>query len=185
MTRIEQLANLYAETIQGDWSQTIAGAQRVIVVVYDKEMERNLRGQFGEFEQRTRASGHDWVHFDCTRLFSDWLSQDEDRESFFEEPDDLRSAIESEFEPLVIQTLSERLRQADENTVVAVSGIASLYGFLHISKLIREVENEIRGRLIVFFPGSRHGNNYRLLDARDGWNYLARSVSLDSTGARS
>jgi len=183
MTRIEQLANRYAEIIRGDWSQTIAGAQRVVMVVYDKDLERNLRGQFGEFEQRTRTAGHGWEHFDCTRLFSDWLSQDDDREAFFEEPEDLRLTIETDFEPLVLDALQARLQQADEDTVVAVSGIASLYGFLHISKLIREVENDIRGRLVVFFPGSRHGNNYRLLDARDGWNYLARSVSLESTGA--
>ena len=183
MTKIEQLANRYAEVIQGDWSNTIAGAQRVVMVVYDKEMERNLRGQFGEFEQRTRSAGHGWEHFDCTRLFSDWLSQDADRDDFFEEPDDLRPTIEAEFEPLVTDSLRQRIREADENTVVAVSGIASLYGFLHISKLIREVEIDIRGRLLVFFPGSRHANNYRLLDARDGWNYLARSVSLESTGA--
>jgi len=183
MTRIEQLANRYVEVIRGDWSQTIAGAQRVVMVVYDKDLERNLRGQFGEFEQRTRTAGHGWEHFDCTRLFSDWLSQDDDREAFFEEPEDLRLTIETDFEPLVLDALQARLQQADEDTVVAVSGIASLYGFLHISKLIREVENDIRGRLVVFFPGSRHGNNYRLLDARDGWNYLARSVSLESTGA--
>lgn len=182
MTRIEQLANRYAEVIQSDWSHTIAGAQRVIMVVYDKEMERNLRGQFGEFEQRTRTAGHNWEHFDCTPLFSDWLTQDDDREAFFEEPEDLRLTIETDFSPMVLGDLQARLQQADENTVVAVSGIASLYGFLHISKLIREVENDICGRLVVFFPGSRHGNNYRLLDARDGWNYMARTVSLESTG---
>lgn len=182
MTKIEQLANRYAEVIQGDWSQTIAGAQRVIMVVYDKELERNLRGQFGEFEQRTRTAGHGWEHFDCTRLFSAWLGQDDDREAFFEEPEDLRLTISTDFEPMVLQALKARLQQADDKTVVAVSGIASLYGFLHISKLIRDVENDVRGRLVVFFPGSRHSNNYRLLDARDGWNYLARSVSLESTG---
>jgi len=33
----------------------------------------------------------------------------------------------------------------------------------------------LEGRLLVFFPGEHHPENhtYRLLDARDGWNYLA------------
>jgi len=33
----------------------------------------------------------------------------------------------------------------------------------------------VEGRLLVFFPGEYHPENhtYRLLDARDGWNYLA------------
>jgi len=33
----------------------------------------------------------------------------------------------------------------------------------------------------VFFPGEHEGNSYRLLDARDGWNYLA--VPLKPTGS--
>ena len=41
---------------------------------------------------------------------------------------------------------------------------------------------DIAGRLVVFFPGSRDGNTYRLLDARDGWNYLAHSITLHGVG---
>ena len=39
-----------------------------------------------------------------------------------------------------------------------------------------------RGRLVVFFPGQYEQNNYRLLDARDGWNYMAVPISLHSAG---
>ena len=35
-----------------------------------------------------------------------------------------------------------------------------------------------RNRLVVFFPGSKDGTNYRLLNARDGWNYLAQAITL-------
>ena len=41
------------------------------------------------------------------------------------------------------------------------------------SEIVRKVDRDIRGRLLVFFPGQYEHNNYRLLDARDGWNYLA------------
>ena len=38
--------------------------------------------------------------------------------------------------------------------------------------------NEIKGRLLLFFPGEYDGNNcYRMLDARDGWNYLATPIT--------
>ena len=58
-------------------------------------------------------------------------------------------------------------------------GVASLYGFMRVSELIRSVEPSIHGRLlIVLFPGTKNENNYRLLDARDGWNYLANSITL-------
>jgi hypothetical protein len=45
--------------------------------------------------------------------------------------------------------------------------------------VLKEVVNDIRGRLLVFFPGEYEDNNYRLMDApRDGWNYLAVPITL-------
>jgi histidinol-phosphate phosphatase family protein len=41
----------------------------------------------------------------------------------------------------------------------------------------------IHGRLLVLFPGTKNENNYRLLDARDGWNYLANGITLHGGGA--
>jgi len=66
---------------------------------------------------------------------------------------------------------------APENTVVAITGVASLFGFTRISQVLPLVEPHIRGRLLVFFPGVYENNNYRLLDARDGWNYLAVPIT--------
>jgi hypothetical protein len=44
------------------------------------------------------------------------------------------------------------------------------------------VESDIRGRLVVFFPGHLERSNYRLLDARDGWNYMAVPITLHGDG---
>jgi hypothetical protein len=45
-----------------------------------------------------------------------------------------------------------------------------------VSALAEQVAHEIRGRLLLFFPG-RHANGvYRLLDARDGWSYRATPI---------
>ena len=60
--------------------------------------------------------------------------------------------------------------------------MVSLYGFVRVSELIHDVERSIKGRLVVFFPGTKNENNYRLLDARDGWNYLAVPVTLHGEG---
>ena len=66
-------------------------------------------------------------------------------------------------------------------SVVGLVGAGSLFGLgaVRLSRLVEEVEPAIRGRLVVFFPGERDGNNYRLLDARDGWSYLA--LAIDET----
>jgi hypothetical protein len=47
--------------------------------------------------------------------------------------------------------------------------------------LISAVERHIKGRLLVFFPGTKEENNYQLLDARDGFNYLAQGITLKSS----
>ena len=62
--------------------------------------------------------------------------------------------------------------------MVAVTGVASLFGFARVSELMQAVENDIRGRLVVFFPGEYENSNYRLLDARDGWSYLAVPITV-------
>ncbi|BCU82864.1 hypothetical protein JIR001_26470 [Polycladomyces abyssicola] len=182
MGKIEDLATFYERYMGVPWQRTIAGAQRVVIVVYDKELERAFRARKGEFEQRTRETGHGWAEFDCTRCFAEWMAADEYREEYFEYPSDLTLKLESEFNEYVAASLRELLCSCDENTVVAVTGVASLYGFTRLSDLVRAVEPDIKGRLVIFFPGTKDGNNYRLLDARDGWNYLAHSITLHSSG---
>jgi hypothetical protein len=65
----------------------------------------------------------------------------------------------------------------DEKTVVAIVGLGALFPMARGSKLIEDVAGDIPGRLLVFFPGESDGPNYRLLNARDGWNYLAIAIA--------
>ena len=182
MGRIEELATVYERHVSVPWQRSVSGAQRVMLVVYEKELERTLRARIGEFEQATRRSGHEWTLVDCTRWFAEWMADDEYREAWFEDPELLGMKLEGEFREDVARRLRARLDEAGENEVVAVLGVASLYGFLRVSEAIRSVEQAIRGRLVVFFPGTKNENNYRLLDARDGWNYLAQGVTLHGGG---
>lgn len=54
-------------------------------------------------------------------------------------------------------------------------GVGSLFGLARVSSVVEGIKDAVGGRLVVFFPGEYHPENhaYRLLDARDGWNYLA------------
>ena len=185
MSKIDVLAARYERHIAVPWQRTLAGAQRVLIVVYPQDAERALRARQEEFAQRTRDAGHGWVEYDCTEAFARWMAADEYREAYFEEPDALAMKLETEFLEAVSEPLRNLLRQKDDQTVVAVTGVASLYGFTRVSQLVGAVESDIRGRLVVFFPGTKDGNNYRLLDARDGWNYLANSITSHSAGVDS
>jgi hypothetical protein len=182
MGKIEDLAAAYQHHVSVPWQRTVAGSQRVMLVVYEKELERTLRARVGEFEQATRRSSFGWRLVDCTSWFSEWMAKDEYRDAYFECPALLGLKLQGEFRHEVARRLTSELEEADENTVVALLGVASLFGFLRVSELIREVELSIRGRLLVFFPGTKNENNYRLLDARDGWNYLAHGITLHGGG---
>lgn len=183
LSRIEDLADLYAKHIATPWQRTVAGAQRVIMVVYDKQLERTLRARKAAFEMATRAVEHGWHEVDLTTLFSTWLGRDEYRDAYFASPEDLQLKLDAEFADHAAEQIRAVLARPEvgASSVVGVFGAASLFGFTRMSEVLKRVEGDIRGRLVVFFPGHYEQNNYRLLDARDGWNYMAVPIALDST----
>ena len=63
-------------------------------------------------------------------------------------------------------------------------GAASVFGVVSLSDILARVEHEIKGRLVVFFPGRTRDGRYRLLDARDGWDYHAVAIQVENSGVR-
>jgi len=185
VARIEDLAERFGRHIATPWQRTVAGAQRVVMVVYDKTMERTLRARKLAFETAAREAGHDWHELDVSDAFARWMAQDEYREEYFASPDDLYLKLEAEFSEVVAERIREVLNRAEvtENAVVALFGVGALFGFARMSHILKLVEGDIKGRLVVFFPGHLERSNYRLLDARDGWNYLAVPITLHGEGA--
>ena len=184
MSRIQQLAKTYGQHIATAWQRTVADSQRVIMIVYDKELERDILAHKGEFEIATKQANHDWLEVNVAPAFAEWIAAAEYRDAYFEAPDDLQLKLESEFTGFVADTIRSVLNREDvsDSSVVAVFGVAALFAFTRVSQVLKLVEPSIRGRLVLFFPGQYEQNNYRLLDARDGWNYLAVPITLDSAG---
>ncbi len=178
MGQIESLIDAYARFVSLPWSAELSGAERVWMAIYPPREERRLRMRVAEFETETLKAGYGWRLEDVTDAFPVWLAENEYRESYFEDPDLLDPALEK-----FASALGGRVRSAltaddaTETTVVALLGVGALFGLTRVSYLIEQVEAHIRGRLVVFFPGERHGNNYRLLDGRDGWNYRATPIT--------
>ena len=184
MGRIDKLAERYGSHIALPWQKDLAGAQRAIFIVYDKTDERRLRARMGLFELATTKARHRWLPCDLTGAFADWMAGTSYRDSYFESPEDLELKLEEEF----LEHVSNRVRavlqgpNADDGSVAAVYGVASLFGFVRVSGLMNAIESDVRGRIAVFFPGEYEDSNYRLLDARDGWNYLAVPITSQDEG---
>lgn len=177
MSRIDSLARSYENHISSPWQEGIAGSQRVVFVVYDKTDELKLRAHVTEFELATRNAGHDWHLIDVTDAFPKWMGSQRYRDAYFECPEDLdgyQVGEVKEFTQSLIEDLKTELEQhAHPGQVTALLGVGALFGVSHVSTLVNGIANAVPGRLLVFFPGEYENNAYRLLDARDGWNYLA------------
>lgn len=176
MNRIEALRANYARYASLPWDSSLPGAQRVWFAVYDPPDERRLRLQLPSFEIATREAGHGWHSFDLTSAFARWMAEQDYREAYFKSPQKLLNPHPG-FEETVAGQVRRELKNADETTVVALTGVATLFGFMKVSRLMEMVQDSIRGRLLVFFPGEYRDNSYRLLDARDGWNYHAVPIT--------
>lgn len=185
MARIEDLAERYGQHISTPWQRTIAGAQRVVMVVYDKELERTLRARKMAFETATRVAVHDWHEVDVSAAFASWMANEEYRDQYFAAPEDLQLKLEADLPEYVAEQIRSTLTRSDvtEKSVVALFGVGTLFGLTRVSHILKLVEPDIRGRLVVFFPGQLENNGYRLLDGRAGWNYLAVPITLHAVGA--
>jgi hypothetical protein len=178
MSEIDRLLRNYERHVRIPWEPGLAGAEKVWFAVYDPAQERRLRFRLQEFETATRQAGYGWSALDLTHCFGHWLAGLRYRESYFAQPERLASLYGDFLDALAAKVIAA-LQAADERTVVALTGVAALFGVTRVSALIERLEQHIRGYLLVFFPGQREGNSYRLLDARDGWNYRAVAITAD------
>ena len=183
MTYVDQLVDAYRRTVTLPWPDSLAPAQRVWMLVYKKEQERQVRLNLPQFEHTTKDAGYRWKELDITDAFERWMAAHEYREAYFESPDLLETALPDFFDTLVAEVRAGlEADSVDDRTVVGLVGAGALYGLgdrVKLSALVNEVAEKVRGRLLVFFPGQHEGNSYRLLDARDGYNYLATPITAN------
>jgi hypothetical protein len=180
VSRVKRLVHSYSRHISIPWRDDAAAAQRVIFCVYNENEERWLRARVDEIEIVTKQAGHDWALFDLTNTFAAWLSSQRYAKSYFQKPHLLATVLPKYLDYIVDEF--ERFldsRNIDENAVVAIQGVGSLFGFLKVKDVVDKLAPRVPGRLLVFFPGSYENNNYRLLDGYDGWNYLAMPITAD------
>jgi hypothetical protein len=179
MGRIEQLAKRFEDHISLPWQQHLAAPEKTRFVVYPKEEERRLRARRDLFRQACEKHQHGWRSVELDLVFADWMTGQEFAAEYFAFPEDLRQKLDTEFTAHVGAVIRKELEAATANDVVGVFGVGTLFGFAHVSNMLKHLEGQVRGRLVIFFPGSYDSNVFRLLDARDGWGYMALSITLN------
>lgn len=180
MSTIEGLLRKYQDVAGWPWDRTLAGPQRVWFLHYEAVQERRMRLRIPDFAGATISAGRAWEEFDLSDQFARWMGRHEYREEYFHHPEDLDLALQ-DFEEFTASNVRSLLTapSVGDNTVVALYGALSLFGLMRTSALVEAVAPSIQGRLLVFFPGEREGNNFRFLGVRDGWNYQALSITAE------
>lgn len=177
MTRIDQLIASYAAHITMPLPSGLAASQRVWFALYPASDDRRLSCRLDEFEILTKQAGHPWIRIDLRGKFAEWLTSvdAEERADWFKNPNDVDLYAKTEWKHELSEFFRSHVARAEapERTVFALTGVMELFDYLHVSDVLEELEQIIPGYLLVFFPGEREGNQYRFLDARLGWNYLA------------
>lgn len=182
MSRVDDLVASYERFVQLPWPSNLAPAQKVWMAVYSPDEERRLRLHLPAFETASKKAGYEWATIDLSSEFEHWMASHEYRDAYFANPKLMQPELVGFFDQLVEDMRAEVVAKTSDRTIIGLVGAASLYGLgdqVRVSALIERIQDEVAGRLLVFFPGEVEGNSYRLLGARDGWNYLATLITAE------
>jgi len=176
---IDDLIHAYEKAVNGKWDQTLSGQERIWFLVYAPDMQRKVDFRLGDFENATKKAGKKWVKVSVKGCFPEWMAAHDYREEYFQEPELLVDQLEFDFKSFAIKYALNKINDQyiDNDSVIAFTDVSSLFGFTRLSDVLNHIAGQVKGRLLVFFPGEFTKNQYRLLDARDGWSYLARPIT--------
>lgn len=178
--RLTKLLTSFESHISIPWPSAVSSDERTIFLVYHKEDELKLRARIEEFEYACTNNQHPWLLLDISHSFERWMVDQDYKEAYFEDPQYLKG-LYGDFADELIASLSESvLENQSPDSVIALLGCGTLFGFASVSGLVESLAEKITGRLVVFFPGEVQNNNYQLLDAKDGWGYHATAISATS-----
>lgn len=178
MSKIDQLVKKFESIIHEPWPKGLSGQEKVWFLIFDPIELRKVHFKLGEFEIATRNANREWLLVSLNDHFSNWISKHDYKELFFKEPKYLSDALQDDFRKYILEEIKACLANNTEKTLVVLKDASAVFGFIKLSAVVQEISDIINGRLMVLFPGEFTNNQYRLMDARDGWDYLARPIMI-------
>jgi hypothetical protein len=179
MAKVDDLIKKFEKVIKEPWAKGLSGQEKVWFLVFDPTELRRVEFRLGDFEILTKNSGRSWHQVSLHKLFTSWMANNAYKEAYFEDPEYISDALQGDFKQYVLSELDEALtRRNEEDALIVLKDVSAIFGFLKLSEVINALSNKVKGRMMVLFPGEFSNNQYRLMDARDGWDYLARPITL-------
>lgn len=178
MNYVDSLNEALKLQLRHPWTQDRSGGERVWFLVFDADRLRNVLANKELFRLTTEAAGKRWVETDVSQSFGAWMAAHRYAERYYQRPK-RAATITSDFVEHLVVKIKRSIEQqgVDEQTLLVLTGTEALFGIAQLSHITRMIEDIVPGRLLVFFPGDYNEPQYRFLDARDGWNYLAVPIT--------
>lgn len=151
-----------------------------ILLIYPPSMEHECRARQIELKEKLEARGLDVIehelstfifdHYEEEGILDDILRLDRER------PDELRRMIAQEYEPKLRDRILETAGKADENSVIFLTRVATMYPFARVSNLLADLENEVHVPLVVFYPGYEQDGQLSFLGIEPHVGYRALRI---------
>ena len=172
MPTVDDLLGHFRRQVSLPWPQDTAPDYRVWIMHYDRALERAHPGASARFRGSGAPFNHGWASLNLATLVAPWFAGNDLFDGLCRQPDELPGLL-PDFEEHVVATVRARLQALHEQDILALSGVGALFGLMRASTLTEKAAPDIKGRLLLLFPGRHTNGVYRLLDARDGWTYRA------------
>jgi hypothetical protein len=179
MSSFEDLLTAYRRHLRLPWASNLSDAERTWILWYAPALERRVVAHAMEFEEAAREAGFGWGQIELSALIPPWLATNRHAPRLMRRPNEI-AALKGDLLSLLTQKIRTEAEALGERDILALFGAGSLFGLVSVASLIEAVAPFIRGRLLVAFPGVYEGGRYRLLDARDSWNYHATPIPPNS-----
>lgn len=182
MSSITNLIDAYRRELSLTWHDDISGAEKIWMLLYSPNLERQVRSATPRFAAATKEAGRSWGEIDISDEFGKWVASHKHSKKFLSGKIPFSSAIVGEFERVLTELISAQVNGYPEGSVVAIVGIGSLFPYVRAHNIIGKIESGIGNRrILIFFPGSHDSAHhvFRLLNARDGFDY--RAVVIDTS----
>ncbi len=178
MYSFDEIVSAYRRQVNIPWRPDAPPSARIWILWHPPAMHLKLTGRIGELETITRQAGHGWRTLDLSPLFGQWIAGHEMFEPLIEMPQEVKGLL-PQFETAACDAVEAELLKSGPNDILVLQGCGSLFGLAKLSPILDRVSHAIPGRLLVLFPGRHASGIYRMLDARDGWNYHAVPIPPD------
>ena len=154
-----------------------------VILVYDPHEERRCRARQIDLREKLESRGVHVIEHELNNFIFDYYANKGQLEHIFEldrDPvrrEELRQMIAGVYEKELRDRILDDVKDAaPNNSVIFLTGVASIYPFARVSNLLTELENRVKVPLVVFYPGSERDGKLSFLNQEPHVGYRARRI---------